>query len=1048
MVTASLSLPSVRQILTFRILFTIALIQLASAAHAGAQEVDFATQIKPLLSDRCFVCHGPDGEQRQGGLRLDLESGAEPVLSRGDPDESELTRRIESNDPDEMMPPPDSNLSLTREEIRTIRQWMSEGANWDAHWSFVAPAKPSLPQPKHAAAVGNQIDNFILARMEQEGLSPAPPTSKEKLIRRVSFDLTGLPPTLEEIDAFLADDSPAAYEMIVDRLLASSRFGERMAADWLDVARYSDTYGYQVDRDRFVWPWRDWVVRSFNANMPYDQFITEQLAGDLLPEATDQQILATTFNRLHPQKVEGGSVEEEFRVEYVADRMQTVGTALLGLTVECARCHDHKFDPISQREFYQLFSFFNNIDEAGLYSFFDEGAVPTPTLMLLDDQQKNQLAELRAELSESDSRLQTTRRDCAKPFALWLDDVSSRQKLSPESMIPGLVLDVDFAKTSNARNELIEGPDGVTVIKLTGDDEVKLDGGKFKRSQPFSISTRIKIPPQADDLPIERNVVLHCSKAWTDSASRGYELLIEDGRLKASLIHFWPGNAISVRTNQQVPTDRWFHVAMVYDGSSRANGIQIFVDGELQPVDLIRDNLQKTILGNGTVSLSVGARFRDRGFTDGQMAELQVYDRFLTEIEVAQLHDGDSLQAILQRRREELNSEEIQQLQDYFFANHCQEFRESLERLSQRRDAVAKFLDSQREIMVMRELPRVRPAFVLQRGAYDAHGAEVRANTPAVFPAMQLDSNQAATRLELARWLTSGNHPLTSRVAVNRLWQQLFGQGLVGTPEDFGSQGMPPTHPLLLDWLAVDFQKDWDIKREIKQIVMSNTYRQSTVASTELLQLDPENKWLARAPTFRLPAEMLRDNVLAVSGLLVEKIGGPPVRPYDVKVAFKPSHPDQGEGLYRRSLYTYWKRTGPVPVMLALDAAMRDVCQVQRERTSSPLQSLVLLNGPQFIEAARKLSEKLVLRHGQHAQPVATDMFRVLTSRPPSAEELIVIVGLYEKQLMGFQENEAGANQLLSIGETKSQTSEPAQLAAWTVVANTLMNFDECVMRR
>jgi hypothetical protein len=1033
--------------LILRFINVIIFINLALVPFAMAQQVDFGKQIRPILSDRCYICHGPDGGQRKAGLRLDLETGAEQVLSPGDADNSELTRRIESGDRDEMMPPPDSKLSLSKQEIQTIRQWIEEGARWDQHWSFVAPVKPPLPQPNNVAAVGNEIDNFILARLDLEGLSPALPTSKEKFIRRVSFDLCGLPPTLEEIDAFLADDSPTAYEEVVDRLLASSRFGERMAADWLDVARYSDTYGYQVDRDRFVWPWRDWVVRSFNANMPYDQFITEQLAGDLLPDATDQQILATTFNRLHPQKVEGGSVEEEFRVEYVADRSQTVGMALLGLTVECARCHDHKFDPISQKEYYQLFAFFNNIDEAGLYSFFDADAVPTPTLLLLDDQQKQHLNEMRAELAESGSRLEAVRRDRFELFDRWLEDWKLR-KLAIEELTPGLVLDVDFAKTSHAENVLFEGPGGKKAIKLTGDDEVKLDEGKVRRFQPFSIVSRIKIPPQPENIPIERNVVFHCSKAWTDSASRGYELLIENGRLKASLIHFWPGNAISVRTQQPVATDRWIHVAMAYDGSSKASGIQIYVDGKLQPIDIVRDNLQKAILGDGTLSLSIGARFRDRGFTDGQVSELKLFDRSLTAIEVAQLHDGNSLMTILKRRRDGISSAEIKQLRDYFFANHCQEFREELLKLSQQREEIAKFIDAQQEIMVMRELPSSRPAFVLQRGAYDAPQSPVRTNTPAVFPSIELDSDRPANRLDLARWLTSGHHPLTSRVAVNRIWQQLFGQGLVRTPEDFGSQGTPPTHPELLDWLAVDFEKDWDVKRAIKRIVMSNTYRQSTSTSKELLQRDPDNELLARAPTYRLPAEMLRDNVLLVSGLLVEKIGGPPVRPYDVSVAFKPSHPDVGEGLYRRSLYTYWKRTGPVPVMLMLDAAKRDVCQVKRERTSSPLQSLVLLNGPQFIEAARKMSERLILQHGKETNLLATDMFRALTSRQPTTKELGIVVGLYEKQLAEYAQNVTAASQLLSIGDTRSETSEPAQLAAWTVVANTLMNFDECVMKR
>ncbi len=1030
-----------------RIINAIAVLNFVLATVASAQQVDFTRQVKPILSDRCYVCHGPDGGQRKAGLRLDLESDAEQVLSRGDPDNSELIRRIISEDPDDRMPPPDSHLQLDKQEIATLQKWIGSGAKWEQHWSFKPPAIPPLPPANHAFPIANEIDRFILARLEQKGLSPAPPASKEKLIRRLSFDLNGLPPTLEEINKFVADETTAAYEKVVDRLLASSRFGERMAADWLDVARYSDTYGYQVDRDRFVWPWRDWVVRAFNENLPYDQFITEQLAGDLIPNANDDQILATTFNRLHPQKVEGGSVEEEFRVEYVADRAQTVGTAMLGLTIECARCHDHKFDPISQQEYYQLFAFFNNIDESGLYSFFDEHAVPTPTLLLLDKQQQQQLDELNADLLKSEMRLEAIRRDKEMAFVHWLGDLGRRNELGADSLIPGLLVDVEFSKLKLGGNELSEGPNGVSAIKLTGDDEVKLNSGKFRRYQPFSIVSRLRIPGQPDELPVKRNVIYHCSRAWTDSASRGYELLIEDGCFKVSLIHFWPGNAISVRTQQPVVTDRWIHAALTYDGSSRAAGIRIFVDGKLYPVEIVRDQLQKTILGNGTLNLSVGARFRDRGFTGGEVAELKLFDRCLTEIEIAQLYDGKSLLAIAAEPREQMDSDTISQLREYFFANHCREFLEAFSELSKRREAVAKFMDQRREIMVMRELPQPRPAFVLQRGVYDAPGVRIHAATPAVLPALESNSDRPANRLDLARWLTRGDHPLTSRVAINRLWQLMFGRGLVRTPEDFGSQGAPPTHPELLDWLAVDFQRDWDTKRAIKQIVMSNTYCQSTFASQELHQRDPANLWLARAPTYQLPAEMLRDNALFVSGLLVEKIGGPSVRPYDVSVAFQPSLPDSGEGLYRRSLYTYWKRTGPVPMMMTLDAAKRDVCQVQRERTSSPLQSLVLLNSPQLIEAARKLAEKLILQHGQQTKAIASDMFRNLTSRLPAADELEVVVALYEKQLVLFQYGGESSRQLLSIGESSSIAARPAELAAWTVVASTLMNFDECVRK-
>lgn len=1021
----------------------------ATQATVSAQQIDFDRDIKPILSDRCYVCHGPDSEKREADLRLDTEEGAEWVLSRGTPEDSELLRRIESGDADEVMPPPDSNLTVSPAEIETIRKWLRQDAPWAQHWSFVAPLAPAPPETKHNSDIENEIDQFILARLDAEGLSPAVRASKEKQMRRVTFDLTGLPPTLKEIDAFVADNSATAYENLVDRLLASPRFGERMASDWLDVARYSDTYGYQVDRDRYVWPWRDWVVRAFNQNMPYDQFVTEQLAGDLLPNPTDDQILATTFNRLHPQKVEGGSVEEEFRVEYVADRTQTMGTAFLGLTVECARCHDHKYDPLSQKEYYQLFAFFNNIDEAGLYSFFDPQAVPTPSLLLMDHERKTRLAKLRDEMTELESKSLAVRDNCQQRAQDGLSGQETQEKDKEVELIRGPVFDADFTSAKLARNQLVQESDSReenAFVKLTGDDEIKFDAGSFRRYEPFSIVTRIRIPTEPDDNLIERNVIFHRSRAWTDSASRGYQLLIENGRLSASLIHFWPGNAICVATQDPVVTGEWIDVAMTYDGSSEASGLQIYVDGRRQPVDIVRNNLEKAIVGSGTDRLIIGARFRDRGFTDGCVSELKVFDRQLTPIEVAQLADGTSLSRALAGASKEWKPETKKSLTEYFVVQ-CDEHQQLLAEIQLKRTAIAKLIDEQDEIMVMRELAQPRPAFLLARGAYDARSEPVVAETPAVFPSLD-KHGRPGNRLDLAGWLTNKRHPLAARVAVNRFWQLCFGQGLVQTPEDFGSQGAPPTHPGLLDWLACDFQRDWDIKRAIKQIVMSNTYRQSTVATANLRKKDPDNILLARAPTYRLPAEMLRDNVLYLSGLLVEKIGGPPVRPYEVAVAFKPTDPDKGEGLYRRSLYTYWKRTGPAPVMLTLDAAKRDVCQVKRERTASPLQALVLLNGPQFVEAARKLAEKLIVRHGDNSQQIAIDLFRMLTSRRPSTDELEVVLRLFEKQQAEFADNETAAEELIAVGDSESDTKQSARLAAWTTVASTLMNFDECVMKR
>lgn len=988
-------------------LCSVALIVCGEFSVADAQtitaKVDFDRDIRPILSDRCYLCHGPDAGTREADLRLDLREGALAVLSPGSPEESELLRRIMSDDEFEIMPPPDSNLTLSKQERQLIRKWIEQGAEWKQHWAFAPRLNPVPPNVRGEGLVAGAIDRFLLARLEAEQLSFASHASQEKLIRRVTFDLTGLPPTLEEIDDFLADDSESAFEKVVDRLLESEHYGQRMASDWLDIARYSDTYGYQVDRDRYVWPWRDWVIRAYNANMPYDQFVIEQLAGDLLPNATDDQILATTFNRLHPQKVEGGSTEEEFRVEYVADRAQTFATAFLGLTMECARCHDHKYDPISQKEYYQLFSFFNNIDESGLYSFFTS-SVPTPTLPLTNPEQKQKLAEFRANVEAIASQ--------APEIAVDFANADAVKKALEVRGKPPIEI-VDFSKVGG-RNTKTTDARGNPAVRLTGDDAVGLKTGNFTRYQPFSVSLSLHVPDVK-----ERAVVFHRSRAWTDAGSRGYQLLIEDGKVSASLVHFWPGNAISVKTREQLPVNRWTDIAMVYDGSVDASGLSIFIDGKRAAVDVIKNRLTKNITGGGGDNIAIGQRFRDRGLTGGQVSSFHVYDRQLSEYEVASLHNEEAARASLSTAVTAggLTERQRQLLAEHLRLNDSDAHDGHRAKLKAAREQLCKSLDRLTEIMVMRELPEAKPAFILRRGLYSDRLEEVFAETPAVFPAM--DESLPRNRLGLARWLTSPEHPLTARVAVNHFWQLIFGQGLVRTPEDFGRQGALPTHPELLDWLANDFiANGWDVQRLLKQMVMSRAYRQSTSASQELLQRDPANELLGRAPAYRLPAEMLRDNALAVSGLLVDKIGGAPVRPYELAASFKPSTPDKGEGLYRRSLYTYWKRTGPAPVMLALDAGKRDVCRVKRELTSSPLQALAMLNGPQFVEASRALSQRLLDQHGNEGtDKIANDMFRTLTSRTPSDAERSIITKLFHMQHEHFVNTPKAAVDYLSTGE-------------------------------
>ncbi|KAA5545212.1 DUF1553 domain-containing protein [Roseiconus nitratireducens] len=1051
----------------FSRLIACVFIGLPIAAPAEDRVVTFNRDIRPLLSENCYHCHGPDESARQAGLRLDTEDGAkEWAIVPGDAQASELVTRVMSDDPDQVMPPPDSERSLSAEQQKLIERWVSQGASYQQHWSFQRLQPVAVPQVDSDWAA-NPIDRFVLAGLRDSPLSPAPPAPRETLIRRISFDLTGLPPTLDQIDRYLADPSPSATENLIDRMLADPRFGERMAAAWLDVARYSDTYGYQVDRDRFVWPWRDWVIAAFNRNLGYDQFLTEQLAGDLLPGAEHDQILATTFNRLHPQKVEGGSVPEEFRVEYVADRTQTVGTAFLGLTMECCRCHSHKYDPITQQEYYQLSAFFANIDEAGLYSFFTS-SVPTPTLPLPTEAEQQRLEQLHHDVDHlaaefqsalasdanvSPDQLQAFRRRVLSQTRSDSspDDSSAAAEDHRDPPEPGVdeaafakpIESLDFETAPKPPNSSVAGVLG-NAVKLTGDDPVNLSQGNFRREQPFSVSLWMKTPDEKS-----RAVVFHRSRAWTDAGSRGYQLLIEDGRLSWSLIHFWPGNALRIRTTNTIPVEQWIHVTVTHDGSSTAGGLGICVDGQKADVEVVRDQLTKNITGGGGDHLTIGERFRDRGFTGGQVDQFHVFDVQLTPLEIQRLAAKETIPDWLRSPVESWTADQRRTVAEHLAMRNGKQSRRIREQLIAARGKYYRVQDAVKEIMVMRELPSPRTTYRLNRGAYDDRGEPVPPGTPkALGP---FDASRRRDRLGLARWMLQEDHPLTSRVAANRLWQLCFGVGLVRTPEDFGSQGEPPTHPELLDWLANDLvQHDWDVKRAIKQILLSSTYQQSSRNPDEkAVRLDPENRLLARHTAYRLSAEMLRDQALGLSGLLVDEIGGPPVKPYEVEASFKPSQRDQGAGLYRRSLYTYWKRTGPAPAMMTLDASKRDVCRVRRERTSSPLQAFVLLNGPQYVEASRSLALRLTRRHAGQTDALLCDAFRVLTGRQPKENESAVLRELYRDQLDYFSSDPDRVDQFLNVGEDRVPDADRTpSLAASAVVIGTLMNFDECVIKR
>jgi Protein of unknown function (DUF1553)/Protein of unknown function (DUF1549)/Concanavalin A-like lectin/glucanases superfamily/Planctomycete cytochrome C len=1042
----------------------LALALAVSAGSTGAEEkgplpaprVDFTRQIRPLLSDRCFRCHGPDGSKRKAKLRLDVREGAFKklnagwfVVKPGDPGKSELIRRITTDDIEDMMPPPESNLSLTDAEKALLERWIAEGADYRPHWSLAPVSASAAPALRDGSAPANPIDAFVRARLEQESLSPAPRASSEVLVRRLAFNLTGLPPSPAEIDAFLEDRAPGAYERLVDRYLGSPAYGERMAMDWLDLARYADTYGYQNDVERDVSPYRDWVISAFNRNLPYDQFLTWQLAGDLLPNATREQRIATAFNRLHRQTNEGGSIEEEFRTEYVVDRVNTFGMSMLGLTMECARCHDHRFDPITQRDYYSLFAFFNNIDESGLYSHFTN-ATPSPSMLLWAPGREQDHKRLTAEMRAIEAGFDRLRRQGRGPFGAQ----ARRVAIGAPPPIARLMFDAtEGDKTPDSvLPQSAELKDGVVLdsspgaqgrhARFSGDNAIVHPGVRtFGRTDAFSLALRLQPTEQQD-----RAVIVHQSRAWSDAGSRGFELTLDHGRVFFGLIHFWPGNAIAVRSRLPLPLKVWSSLVVTYDGSSRAAGIAIYLNGVRLAVDVVRDHLYKDITYDRAAGdnvnehprLTIGARFRDSGFRNGLLDDLQVFDTSLTAAEVAVVAGskpgGDAMF-------------------DHFLVREYQPYVSALASVRALRIEENALIAHVPELMVMEEMRQPRPAHRLERGAYDAPRELVPRDTPASLP--PFPSNQPRNRLGLARWLTDRRNPLASRVAVNRIWRMHFGRGIVATQEDFGNQGRLPTHPELLDFLADRFMASgWDVKALHRLIVTSETFQQSSMVPAAVVARDPDNLLLARGPKRRLVAESIRDSALAASGLLNPTVGGPSVKPYQPAGLWEQSGTGktykQGTGadLYRRSLYTFWRRTLPPPSMVTFDAMSREVCTAKREVTTTPLQSLVLLNDPQFVEAARHLAET-VIKQSPSAEARTRTAFRALIGRLPDDAETRILSRLFMEQQAVFAAHPDDALQLVAVGESRmSPDVQPVDLAAMTTVVSAIMNFDEFVMMK
>ncbi len=963
-------------------------------------EVRFNREVRPILSDRCYACHGPDPGKRKTKLRFDQEPSAKAVIVAGEPNKSELFRRITSTDANRMPPAYAGHSKLSDREIETIRQWIVEGAHFEPHWSFAPPVR----------AKGATIDSLVRAQLLKEGMGPAAEADRATLVRRVALDLTGLPPRPEE---------PGTYEQIVDRLLASPAYAERMAIRWLEGARYSDTNGYQSDGPREMWRWRDWVIDAFARNMPYDQFTIEQIAGDLLPNATRDQKIATAFHRNHRTSAEGGIVDEEFRSEYVADRAETTATVWLGLTVGCARCHDHKYDPISQRDYYSLYAFFNNMNEKGLvYNFGNEEPylkAPTP--------------QMEAKLAELDRKSADRQREwdgMSKRVARELQDWTKRAATGPQldwTPKDGISLD-------RADNEHFDGKRQV---------ELEAKYGKFEYLEPFSAEAWIR--PESPN-----GAVLSRGEDYLEG--QGYYLLLVNGKLRFTATLRYTDISLRIETEQPIALNEWQHVAVTYNGRRKASGFHLYVNGEERKMKVLFDEFTYPFASNVPFRIGGGAGFR---FT-GDIRGVRAYNSELTPAQVSTLPVEISVDDLARKSRR--TPAENFKLRLCFLEQFASgDIKKSQASLNAALTERQKFYDSIPTVMVMQEGP-VRQAHVLKRGAYDAPGDPVTAAVPGFLPGFK--SEWPANRLGLARWLVDPRNPLTARVTVNRYWQMLFGIGLVKTTEDFGSQGEWPLQQELLDWLAVEFiESGWDVKHILKTIVMSQTYRHSSRVSPELLTKDPENRLLARGPRVRLPVEMIRDQALAVSGLLIEQTGGPSVKPYQPPKLWQELSggggytADHGEGLYRRSLYTYWKRTVPPPYMVNFDSPTRETCTVRESRTNTPLQALNLMNDTIFIEASRKLAERMLHEGGADADSRIAYGYRVVLARNPSSRELDVVRKALSTFQARFTADPKAAADLLAIGESKLDAGiDASKLAAYAVVANMIMNLDEAVTKQ
>ncbi|MEO2032114.1 MAG: DUF1553 domain-containing protein [Planctomycetaceae bacterium] len=1040
-------------------------IGLASVAFPG-ESLEYNRDIRPVLAEHCFACHGADSASREAGLRLDqreiaIDAGA---IVAGKPGESELIQRIFSDDADVVMPPAETKKPLTAEQKELLKQWVAAGAEYQLHWSFIAPVKVQPPVVTNEAWTRNDIDRFVLARLEQQQLTPAPEADVRALFRRLHLDITGLPPAPTDVASFVneyGDGNETVLSEWIDRLMTSPAWGEHRARYWLDAARYGDTHGLHFDNYREIWPYRDWVIRAFNANLSFDRFSVEQLAGDLLPDPTDDQLIATGFQRCNITTNEGGTIDEENPAVYAADRVQTFGWVYLGLTTNCAQCHDHKFDPFTTKDYYALAAFFRNTTQPAKDGNARDGR--SSVLVVPTDEDLPRWSSLPQEIAVAARAIDERKQTARNGYETWL------MSATPDSLNAGVLsehLVTHVPLTDGTGNDvshsflhpgtvqatgnitwISEGRHGPAVLIRSGATFELGAQGDFEKDQSFSFGAWVK----ARDTTTNAGIIARVDE---QAAFRGWDLWQNGSSFAVHLIDAWSDNAVKVSTrNPVVNPEQWQHVFATYDGSGKATGVKIYIDGKEQDLRIDANTLKPDASIRTQTPLRIGQRSAGGVFDGGAIQDVRVYDGVLSESDIKTLVDVVALQMVLATAVNDRTPEQNAALYDHYLLTRDQQFRDLMQAvasLESAREAIRRRSPATHIQQEKKDSPAT--AHVLMRGAYDKPGEKVGAATPAALHT--LPKGAPDNRLGLAEWLIDPANPLTARVTVNRFWQQVFGRGIVETPEDFGVMGASPSHPELLDWLAVDFRESgWDVKRFFKQLLMSATYRQAAVTTPEKLAKDGSNVLLSRGPRFRMDAEMVRDYALASSGLLSDTMYGPGVKPYQpAKIWDMVGLPggdtrnyvqDEGENLYRRAVYTFWKRMAPPPNLEAFNAPSREVCTVRRERTNTPLQALVTLNDPQFVEAARSLAARSLAIDSDDTQVIDEMAHRVLC-RPLTQEELIVVRNSGHDLLAYYQSHLDDAQALISVGESKPvETQDVAALAAWTMVCNQLMNLDE-----